>query len=72
MTLDMIKKGQDLEILKIPDAEIRAQSIRVGVFQGSRLNCCEKYKNGPCVLKNRLQEIAIGNALAKTIEIKLI
>jgi Fe2+ transport system protein FeoA len=72
MTLDLILKGGKLEIIKIPDASIRAQAIRLGIYEGARLICSEKLPAGPVILQNRMQEIAIGRNLAKKITIKKI
>jgi len=72
MTLDLASKGQQIEIINIPDANIRVQAIRLGIFEGSRLMCSEKIPAGPVILQNRMQEIAIGRNLAKKITIKLI
>jgi Fe2+ transport system protein FeoA len=72
MTLDLIKKGQKLEIMQIPDPYIRAQAIRIGIYEGAKLMCSEKLPAGPVILQNRMQEIAIGRNLAKKIDIKTI
>ena len=72
MTLDLIKKGEKLEIMQIPDPSIRAQAIRLGIYEGAKLTCSEKLPAGPVVLQNRMQEIAVGRNLAKKISIKSI
>ncbi|TCO73792.1 FeoA family protein [Marinisporobacter balticus] len=72
MTLDLIDKGQKLEVIHIPDASIRAQAIRLGIYEGAKLVCSEKLPAGPVILQNRMQEIAIGRNLAKKIAIKSI
>lgn len=70
MTLDQAEKGQRIEIVKIPDEKIRVQAIRLGIFEGSKLLCSEKLPGGPIILQNRMQEIAIGRNLARSIEVK--
>ncbi|WZL74171.1 ferrous iron transport protein A [Clostridiaceae bacterium 35-E11] len=72
MTLDLVTKGQKLEIIHIPDANIRAQAIRLGIYEGAKLLCSEKLPAGPVILQNKMQEIAIGRNLAKKIAIKSI
>ncbi|SKC39144.1 FeoA family protein [Maledivibacter halophilus] len=72
MTLDLANKGEKIEIINIPDSNIRIQAIRLGIYEGSKLLCSEKLPAGPVILQNRMQEIAIGRNLAKTIEIKRI
>ncbi|MBB6214044.1 ferrous iron transport protein A [Anaerosolibacter carboniphilus] len=70
MTLDLATKGQQIEVVTIPDATIRAQAIRLGIYEGAKLICSEKLPAGPVILQNRMQEIAIGRNLAKKIAIK--
>ncbi|PAB58655.1 FeoA family protein [Anaeromicrobium sediminis] len=72
MNLDYANKGQIVEIINIPDASIRAQAIRLGIYKGVKLLCSEKLPAGPVILQNRMQEIAIGRNLAKKISIKTI
>ncbi|MDF2545250.1 FeoA family protein [Anaerosolibacter sp.] len=70
MTLDLAMRGQMIEVVTIPDATIRAQAIRLGIYEGAKLICSEKLPAGPVILQNRMQEIAIGRNLAKKIAIK--
>lgn len=70
MTLDKVARGQAMEIVSIPDKDIRDRAIRLGIYEGARVVCFEKLPNGPVVLLNRKQEIAIGRNLAKRIEVK--
>ncbi|WP_461205773.1 FeoA family protein [Clostridium sp. DL1XJH146] len=70
MTLDKAKRGQEIEIVHIPDKNIRVQAIRLGIFEGAKLVCSEKVPAGPVILKNRFQEVAIGRNLAKQIKVK--
>lgn len=72
MTLDRVTKGQKIEIMSIPDEKIRVQAIRLGIYEGATMMCSEKVPAGPVILQNRLQEIAIGRNLAKTIKVELI
>lgn len=72
MTLDLAARGQKIEVIHIPDANIRAQAIRLGIYEGARLVCSEKLPAGPVILQNRMQEIAIGRNLAKKITIKAV
>ncbi|MDK2917827.1 MAG: hypothetical protein PWQ37_560 [Candidatus Petromonas sp.] len=72
MTLDFANRGQKIEIVNIPDSNVRVQAIRLGLCEGAKLVCSEKIPAGPVILQNRMQEIAIGRNLAKKIQIKLI
>lgn len=72
MTLDMAKKGQKIYIKKINDDNIRVQAIRLGIYEGAKVNCSLKIPFGPIILGNRMQEIAVGRSLAKKIQIDII
>ncbi|KXS45980.1 MULTISPECIES: FeoA family protein [unclassified Candidatus Frackibacter] len=72
MTLDQAKKGQDIEIISIPDEIVRAQTLRFGISEGSKVECYTRVPRGPVILKKNLQEIAVGYDLAKRIEVKLV
>jgi len=70
MTLDKAKRGDKIEIVHIKDARIRAQAIRLGISEGSRMLCSEIVPAGPIILKNRMQEVAIGQKIAHMIKIE--
>jgi ferrous iron transport protein A len=72
MTLDKINRGQKIEIVSIPDKNIRDQAIRFGIYEGARVSCFEKLPAGPIVILNRKQEIAVGRKLAEKIQVKLV
>lgn len=72
MTLDRISRGQKIEIVSIPDRDIKDQAIRLGIFEGARVTCFEKLPAGPVVILNRKQEIAIGRKLAERIQVKVV
>lgn len=72
MTLDQVKCGQSLFIINIPNDDVRAQAIRFGIAEGSRVECAEKLPAGPIVIAKGKQEIAIGRRLAESIKVKLI
>jgi ferrous iron transport protein A len=69
MTLDKVNSGEKIEIVSIRDATIRAQAIRLGISEGSRLTCAEKLSAGPIILLHKMQEVAIGRRLAQQIGI---
>ena len=72
MTLSNANSGDNIEIKSIYDPIVRAQAIRLGIYEGAKLTCSEKIINGPIILQNRLQELAIGYNLSKNIEIAII
>lgn len=71
MTLDQAKRGQKIVIGKIPDEVIKIQAIRLGIYEGATINCSGKIPFGPVIVSNRMQEIAIGRNLARSITIEL-
>ncbi|WP_094547603.1 FeoA family protein [Petroclostridium xylanilyticum] len=72
MTLDRVNRGEKVEIVSIPDPNVRAQAIRLGIFEGSQLICAEKLPAGPIILQNRMQEVAVGRRLAQKISVNRI
>ncbi len=71
MTLAEIKRGKDFKVKNIPNDMIRIQTLRMGISEGSKLNCNEKIPGGPIIVKHNYQEIAIGRRLAEDIQIEL-
>lgn len=71
MTLDQAKRGQQIVIENISDEVIKIQAIRLGIYEGAKVNCSAKIPFGPVILRNRMQEIAVGRNLARSISIKL-
>jgi Fe2+ transport system protein FeoA len=71
MTLDMAKRGQKVVIKKILNDSIRVQAIRLGLYEGCKIDCSAKIPFGPIILSNRMQEIAVGRHLAKNITIEI-
>ncbi len=69
VTLDMVKKGQDLVIVQLPKSDVRAQAMRLGIYEGAQLSCVESIHNGPVVLRSAFQEIAIGQHIAREIQV---
>ncbi len=69
MTLADVKRGDKFQIEFIPDDKIRAQAMRFGISEGSKVICQEKIPGGPVILKRNLQEIAIGRKLAEKIKV---
>lgn len=71
MRLSEVKAGDTIEVTSLPNPIIRAQAIRLGIYEGAIIRCSEKINNGPVVLQNRLQEIAIGHKLASQIIVEI-
>lgn len=69
-TLDKVKRGQKVEICRIPDEKVRAQAIRFGVSEGTVVTCSEKLPAGPVIISKGHQELAIGRGLAQKITVR--
>ncbi len=70
MCLTEIKRGQSVQVVRICDGGIRIQLLRIGIGEGSRLECLEKIPFGPLMIRHNRQEIAIGREVAKNILIQ--
>lgn len=69
MTLNETKNGQKIRIKRIGYKDVRSQALRLGLYEGAELCCTYNFKNGPVILKNRFNEVAVGSKIAETIEI---
>lgn len=59
-------------IVSLPsDATMRSQCIRLGLSIGASFTCLERLPGGTIVVETARQEIALGNALARTIGVSL-
>ena len=72
MTLDMVRRGDHVRILKIDDPQVRIQAIRFGIGEGSDVRCAEKLPAGPVVVRRGRQEIAIGRSIARAIDVEAV
>jgi Fe2+ transport system protein FeoA len=70
MTLDMVRRGDQVRILKIDDPQVRMQAIRFGIGEGADVRCSEKLPAGPIVLRRGRQEIAVGRSIARAISVE--
>jgi ferrous iron transport protein A len=69
-SLDCIRKGEKIEILSVDDKHARVQALRFGMAEGAFVQCVTKVPAGPLVIKCGRQEIAVGRALAKRINVR--
>lgn len=72
MNLSEVKSGDRIKVTSLPDPQVRAQAIRLGIYEGAEVRCSEKINKGPVILQNRLQEIAIGHNLATKIMVSVV
>lgn len=69
-SLDLVKKGERIEIVSVDDNHARIQALRFGMAEGSCVECVTRVPAGPLVIKSGRQEIAVGRALAKRISVR--
>ena len=69
VTLDKVKKGNTVKVIKLPDGNIKSQLIRFGIVEGDILKCIERLPGGTVVIQKNRQEIALGFELAKKIKV---
>lgn len=67
--LDMAAKGSRLVVVDVPAGKSRTQLIRLGVLEGEAIRVIERMPGGTVVIEKNRQEIAIGAALAKAIQV---
>lgn len=72
MTLDMVRRGDSVRILRIQDPQVRVQAIRFGIGEGADVRCAENFPAGPVVLRRGRQEIALGRSIAKAITVEAV
>ncbi len=72
MTLDMVRRGDSVRILKINDPHVRVQAIRFGIGEGADVRCSENLPAGPVVLRRGRQEIALGRGIARSISVEAV
>lgn len=68
--LDCIKVGEHIEIVSVDDEHARVQALRFGMSEGACVECVTRIPAGPLVIKSGRQEIAVGRALAKRIQVR--
>jgi hypothetical protein len=64
-----LKIGQNAEILKFDDSDIKFNSARLGLIEGGIIRCIAK--PGPVVIEKNNQVIAIGKNLSKQIYVSV-
>lgn len=71
MTLEQAAKGQRVLILDVEENSMRAQAMRLGIYEGAEFICAEKIKGGPVILCGQGGETAVGKRLSQKIRIEL-
>lgn len=61
--------NQKVKITSIKDYRLKIILLKMGLQEGDIVFISEKLSNGPIVLNDRFQEIAIGNKNTRLIEV---
>ncbi len=70
--LARVKTGTKVRIVAIPDRAVRLQALRMGLHPGAEAVVLHRIPGGPVVLGCGDQELALGHALATTIEVEAV
>ncbi len=69
MSLNDLRRGQTATIDNIDKEQLRIQLLRFGITPGCRISCHTNIPFGPVVLRYGKQEIALGQELARQINV---
>jgi len=72
ITLDKVRRGEQIKIISIGDSRTKEQALRMGIDAGTVLTCSEVIPAGPVVVSKNRQELAIGRALARHINVEVL
>jgi|WetSurMetagenome_2_1015567.scaffolds.fasta_scaffold980918_1 Fe2+ transport system protein FeoA len=67
MRLSAVRTQLPVQILRLPDGDMRTQFIRIGLMEGALITCIERLPGGTVVLRHHRQEIALSADLADAI-----
>jgi ferrous iron transport protein A len=68
--LSIIRKGMSVRIKKLPEGDIRAQCIRIGLMEDSEVTCIDRLPGGTLILSLCRQEIVLNSELARSISVE--
>jgi ferrous iron transport protein A len=68
-TLADVRSNDRFEVVDVPDEDTRAQLLRLGFLDGE-VECRQRVRNGPVILRRNGTELALGRALATEIEVQ--
>jgi Fe2+ transport system protein FeoA len=67
--LDHLRPGERGTIVAIDDPDMAVHAIRLGMSEGAHVTVVTKIPAGPVVIQVGRQEIAVGRALARKIDV---
>jgi ferrous iron transport protein A len=68
-TLADVRTNDRFEVVTVPDENTRAQLLRLGFLDGE-VECRQRVRNGPVILRRNGTDLALGRGLAKEIEVE--
>ena len=72
MDLEKAPKKTKLEIVSIKELKLSEDALRFGIEPGEYVQIVHKLPSGPVVIQKNQTQVAIGQELAKAIEVKVI
>ena len=69
MRLSSIHRGSRVRIAELPLGTMRSQLIRIGLMEGTVVECLERLPGGTLVLLHSRQEVAVSTELAASITV---
>ncbi|MDD2430966.1 MAG: ferrous iron transport protein A [Firmicutes bacterium] len=69
MTLNKLQPGQRATLQDLPQGLVRIQAVRLGLMPGTEITCVFRVNRGPVIISKNLQQIAIGQELARQITV---
>jgi Fe2+ transport system protein FeoA len=69
MLLSSVRKGSRVRIAGLPAGDMRSQLIRLGLMEGTVVECLERLPGGTLVLLHSRQEVAVSTELAASITV---
>jgi ferrous iron transport protein A len=69
MRLSNILRGSRVRISELPLGDMRSQLIRIGLMEGTVVECLERLPGGTLVLLHSRQEVAVSTELAASITV---
>lgn len=66
--LSTVEAGSEFQITNVPDEEVRAQLLRLGLLDGD-VECRRRIPNGPVVVRRGGTQFAIGASLSDRIRV---
>ncbi len=71
MSLSELSGRQFARIAEVEDTQLRMNLLRLGISEGTRIECVTKVPKGAVIVRNQGHEIAIGRRFADQIQVRI-